>query len=46
VAVGVASTEEATTVTVRMSRTSFTDSSAERLCGAIADEIERGRAAQ
>ena len=46
VAVGVASTEEATTVTVRMSRSSFTDSAAERLCEAIADEIERGRAAQ
>lgn len=46
VAVGVASTAEATTVTVRMSRSSFTASSAERLCTAIADQIERGRVAQ
>jgi hypothetical protein len=46
VAVGVASTEEATTVTVRMARSSFTDSSAERLCEAITDEIQSGRPAQ
>ena len=46
VAVGVASTEETTTVTVRMSRSSFTAGSAERLCVAIADQIERGRATQ
>ena len=46
VAVGVASTEEATTVTVRMSRSSFTAGSADRLCAAIADQIERARAAQ
>jgi hypothetical protein len=31
---------------VRMPRSSFTADSAERLCEAIADEIERGRAAQ